>query len=378
MTFRVNIIYYGILFIVCWLYSCNNKPGDYIRKAKKALENENAPKAVFYFQKAYESSLDKSFLLLSKIDRFSKMEVSGDKKHIVLLKSSKNTSKFVYKVFDGGNSTQEVWENLEGEVKHSFVSFDGSYVLFTVTSSKKSICKLIIWRASDNKFIKTINNLSCENRAAISSRGLVLFMKGNKIWSLHLSHSSTMNTPIALWVRQTPDKPFKNQRAKATFSFSSNALPFMTYGIAGTYKLYNLANRSLILLTKRAGYYQIFFTQRESYPGVITGGASQRKFTFFHFNYPNRIIKQYDISTLMGISFVKQNEYYSIESNRLYLTKNGKSTALPFFVKNIFAKENGGAFFLSSIGTPLHYEGIPPNRLSRTIFTKILEIEESK
>ena len=369
-----------LCIIISSVSHCKKNPGDYIRKAREALEDENTSKAVFYFQKAYESSLSDRFFLLSRDTQFSQIEVSNSRRHLVLVQPSDKKSKFVYKVLHRNGDSEEIWENVKGVIKHSHISSNGKYVLFVVSQliveTDEQLCKLIIWKASKNEFIEIIRNLNCENRPAVSSQAEVLFMKKNEIWFWR--RSGLPNGKRELWVNKTPDKPFKHQKAKAFFSFSAKNSPFMTYGTAGTYKLYALAHHNLQLLTKKSSYYKIFFMPKSPNPGVITGGASQQKFTFFHPRYHNQIIKEYSISVLKDISFVNENEYYFIESERLYQTKEGKSIALPFFAKNIFVNDRGGVFFLSSIGTFLHYEGILPNKLSQNIFTKTLDIEESK
>ncbi len=371
-----------ILSVVCSVYHCRKKPGDYIRKAREALEREDTSKAAFYFQKGYELSLSDHFFLLSRDAHFSHMEASSNRRHLILVQSSKKKSDFVYKAFHRDGDSEEIWESVEGEIKHSSISSNGKYILFVVSQlvlgAQAQVCKLVIWKVPKNKFIEISPNLNCGDRPAVSSKGEVLFMKKNQVWSWGGGGSSVSSEKINLWTSKTPDKPLKNQRVKASFSFSKQGSPFMTYGTAGIYKLYSLANHNLRLITKNASYYKIFFTSQNQNLGVITGGASQQKFTFFHPQYQNKVVKGFKIPVLKDISFVNENEYYSIESNRLHQTKRGEVTALPFFAKNILVDYKGGVFFLSLIGTLLHYQGILPNKLSQNIFTKTLDIEESR
>ena len=349
-------------------------------RPKKALKNEDTSLAALYFQKAYESSLEKIFFLFSKDDHFSEMEGSGDQKHLVLVKNLRSSSEIVYKKFhDSNDPYEEISSHLDGEIKNTYVSFYGRYVLFVVSSAGKDDCDLILWEIKRDQLTKVLSHLSCLDRPAISRDGTIIFMRGNRIWYVEWDSSSQEVSKARLWVNKTPDKPFPRQQAKASFAFSPDRSPFMTYGMAGTYKLYKLADQSFRLLTREASHYKIFFIPRGINPGVIIGGASQQQLIFFNSNEPYRVIKKYNVSNLEDISFVKEDRYYLVQSNRVYLSKRGESTPLPFLARKVFAQKNGGAFFLSSIGTPMRYdEGSSTNRLSKSIFKRALDIEESK
>ena len=125
-------------------------------------------------------------------------------------------------------------------------------------------------------------------------------------------------------------------------------------------------------------YQKSFFIQANSQPGVLTGGASQQRITFFYPNHYNRVFKKYPLATWKDSSFLKKDHYYFIESNRLNLSKNNEVTQLPFLAKEVFVRSDGSALFLSAIGTAMQYNGTLPDKLSQTIFDKALDIDESK
>ena len=371
--------FFLVFLIFLFLHFCREGPVEHIRKAKKALKNEDTSLAILHFQKAYESSLEDAFFLVPKDDHFSEMEVSGDQKHLLLVSAAKEESEFIYKSFhDNDEHYEEISDHLDGEVRHAYISFYGNYVLFVVSLPDKADCTAVIWESQHDRFIKTIPNLSCLDRPAVSSGGVVIFMRKNRIWYLELKGPSGEASGVLPWVNKVPDKPVQKQPARASFAFAPDGSPFMTYGGAGNYKLYKLANKSLGLLSKQASHYKIFFIQNEAQPGVITGGASQQKLTFLNPDQPNRITKKYDFSAVKDISFVEEDQYYSIRSNRLYLFKSGESIPLPFLAQKIFARKNGDVFFLSSIGTAMRYGKALTNEISRSIFKRILDIEESK
>ena len=371
--------FFLVFLIFSLLHFCREGPADHIRKAKKALKNEDTSLAISHFQKAYESSLEDALFLVSKDDHFSEMEVSGDQKHLLLVSAAKEESEFIYKKFhDNDESYEEISDHLDGEIQHACISFYGNYVLFVVSLPDKADCTAVIWESQHDRFIKTIPNLSCPDRPAVSSEGVVIFMRGDRIWYLELKGPSGEASGVLPWVDKVPDKPVPKQPAKASFAFAPDGSPFMTYGGAGTYKLYKLANKSLGLLSKQASHYKIFFIQDTAQPGVITGGASQQKLTFLNPDQPNLITKSYDVSAVKGISFVEEDHYYFIRSNRLYLFKNGESIPLPFLARKVFARKSGNVFFLSSIGTAMRYDKALTSRISRSIFKRLLDIEESK
>ena len=372
----LNRQYYWLSLIFC-LSFCYPQPGDYVRKAKYALEDENAILAVYYFQKAYEASLEDSFFIADKDEVFSKMKLSNDQNHLILVTTGKNESKFIYRDL---KKDEEFTDSVAGVIKQIYISVQGSYILFTSQKYQDQNCYLCIYDTLDYKQVYQIENISCKDHSAVSQKGIVLFMQEEKIKFLDLRkivNANNISYP-EIWTSKSPDKPFKKEKAKVFFAFSTDDKPFMSYGIAGRYKLYNLSNHSLKLITKEASLSKIFFIQKNNQPGVLTGGASQQRITFFHPDHYNRVIKKYPLATWKDSSFFKANYYYFIESSRLHVKKNNKITQLPFLAKEVFARSNGSVFFLSAIGTAMQYNGKLPNKLSQTIFDKALDIDESK
>ena len=352
---------------------CKPSVVDYIKKAKKALSQEDARLAGFYFQKAYETSLDKSFFILDRQESFSDLEVSYDHHHLAAIRNLDKDSEFFY--YDLKNR-EEIKRDLDGNIKAVDISSRGSYLTFLISFMNKADqeeCFIQIWDRKRDRFIKTVKNIFCSSKPATSELGEVLFVQDSQIKIIYLSEEKTNDERIS--VAKIPKSLVPKEASMAWFTFSSEDHPFMTYGIAGSYHLYDLSNRSLKLISKRGSIYKIYFIDAQPYPGIITGGAGKYQINFFRKGRYENVVQRRSMGAWKGIAFIDQNSFYFIESDRLHSHRN-REEALFFLAQEVFVGPKGEAVFLSPLGTPMIFDGPAINKLSQTIFNKTLDLNE--
>ncbi len=369
-----------ILFAFCaFLYSvvlgCKPGPEEYILKAKEALNDQNPLLAIKYFHEAYEISLDKKFFLTDREKKFSNLYLSQNKKHLILLQNLNNSSSFIYRDLSKQNK-KEIEEDIDAKTIHLNVSPKGTYILFVLRSDQKGKCDLNIWEVSKRDFIDPKIRVDCIDQPAISDEGYVLYKERKHIMFLDIKKSLLKPE---MWTSRTPDIIYKKQTAKASFYFSPKNRPFLTFGKAGLYKLYDLSNRGLKLINKNLARGKIYFKKNMDHSGAIIGGAGKYSLSFFDPNFVGRVIKSYKLGIWKDISFINEGHYFFIQSGRIHEHNDeftNKTRELPFFAKNIFADEKGNLFFLSILGTPMRYKGETISQLNMKIFDKIIDLQE--
>ena len=361
--------------LLLFLISCAPSVTDLVRKAKEALSDEDAYLAEYYFQRAYESSLDESLFIIDRRENFSDLLVSHDRYHLVATRNLDEGSEFFYYDFKTKEGT---YKSLEGQLRIADISSRGSYLTFLTFSMKKNVqkktCSFEIWNQPKDEFLRKIEGVSCASRPATSETGEILFVQDGQIKMLQIRQGQIKNeyVPIA----KLPKSPVSGELSQAWFTFSFEGHPFMTYGIAGSYHLYGLSKKQLRLISKRGSSYKIFFIGTQSNPGIITGGAGKYKINFFSRTRYENILYKRSIGTWKDIAFIDKNQFYYIKSDRLYSRRDQKEKALLFLAEKIFIGPGEEAVFLSSLGTPMFFDNPTISRLSRTIFDKVLDINE--
>ena len=228
------------------ILGCKPGPEKYILKAKEALNEQNPFLAIKYFHEAYEISLDKKFFLTDREEKFSNLYLSQNKKHLILLQNSDDSSSFIYRELSKQDK-EEIEEDIDAKTIYLNVSPEGRYILFVLGSDQKGKCDLNIWEVSKRDFIDPKIRVDCIDQPAISDEGYLLYKE--KEHTMFLDIKKSLLKP-EMWTPKTPDIIYKKQTVKASFYFSPKNRPFLTFGNAGLYKLYDLSNRSLKLINK--------------------------------------------------------------------------------------------------------------------------------
>ncbi len=360
-----------LLFAVSF---CGPKPEDYLQQAREALKAENSELALLHYQKAYETSLDDDFFVYDRDDSFYLLTVSTDLDWLLLIRKLKEENKkpryFLHVKHISEDDDYE--EELQNRVDQVKISPAGKYVLLTRRLADE--CELTVWNTSDEQLKKLPLTSSCENEPAISDKGQLLYMKKGKVGSYDVANQKDTYP----YLKRFPDKPLSKLPAWAYFYFSPQNIPYLTYGVGGTYKFYNLADQKLKLLSRLPSYYKLFFFAGSEHPGMIVGGAGNRKFVIHDGNTYNKVLNSFKIKKWLEAAFVNKERYFYMGGSKVISFADKKSKELPFWARQIHVDKAQNLYFLSPLGTALVYRGKSPNPKSLAIFDAGWDLYESK
>lgn len=353
----------GFTFLPAFWLFCAPSAQDYVSRAEKALAEQDAKKALLLYQNAFDASLPENFLVDDLDEIYSYMDISLDGNSVIAIANRADGAKSHFFIY---NSKEEFYDDeaLPGFIHSASLSPNGKYAVLTLKRTDFPECKIITWNIEEWEKEEYETSVDCRQKPGISSQGVLLFMREGQIYAYDFSYRDVIEN----YIEKTPDPPIDGLPAWPNFEFSISDVPFLTFGSAGSYKLYTLKNRNLQLLNKDAASSRIFFYPGESTPGVIVGGANNHQVIFFDPDNPTKIEKTYPVRYWKDALFFGRDYYFFIEENRLYLFAKGEVEPLDIWAQRIFRGEGGSVYFLTPpgrIGRLSNFE-LPPE--SRKIF----------
>ena len=349
------------------LLSCSPGPSWYIRLAKGALADEDKYKAAFYFQRAYEVSLDDSFFLSSD-DEFSDIQISHNKKTLVLIPKENNSFSYL----DVENNDWDEIDVSSSTIKHFSVSPSGNYVVFVLQNDNGECYFEVVDLERDNsKFYE--EKIDCANNTVISDNGIILYVKDAKIMFVRAFDSLAKSSP---WLKSSFPPIYKNQEPYFRLHYSPNNIPFLVYGNAGHFYLYNIQKSRRRLLSKQVSSDHIFFKSNADTLWVITGGAGRYYLT--QFSDQGRKISSKKVGLIKKLAFSKDSSYFFTDLYCVYHYNPIEKPVvkpLPFLAKNISFGHNT-LYILSDTGVVMQYKGELPGDISLKIFDKAIRLKK--
>ncbi len=370
----IYITFLGLILSII-AYIARPSTTSYLRKAKNALNKEDQISASINFQKAYKTSLDKSFFLADRDILFSHLLMSYNKKVLAAI-TAKSSSLYFFHLLE---NEKNILPLEIGKVKHINISPSGNYILLTSQHKDKPFCSLFIAHLfTQEKFLHE-NIIDCDTIPAISNAGDIVFTQNNQISILKDLQDIEQKKQISSHKLQ---KVYKHIPAKFHFTYTFKNQLFLLYGNAGHYLLYHFNNNGTYnLMSKSVATPKIFFIGKSDTPHVITGGASQYNLIFFASQYGKEYKKVAKLPSMHNITFMNKQIYYFILRKRIFkFDKANKSNpvSLPFLAKELFVGVDQTLYFLSAMGSIMRYQGKMPNSLSMHIFKQVLNFEASQ
>ena len=362
-----------LFFLIITISACSPDHEEWIIKANRAIKLENSEQALQYMQKAYESTLENDLFMTNRDQVNYLVRVSANKNWVLLVNLENNPRKNILQIIE--LKSKDTWEaEIPVNIRDGIISPDGVFAMFkkSRTDSLEDLCNYIVWSRESDEFHKIELDFDCSHAPAISDEGFIYYMKNGKIGWFDVLNKENVYPAY----EEQPDRP--TNPAFGSFYFSANKVPFLIYGAMGKYKLYNLDKKKLKVLSHTASTSGVYFMGNN--PGVIIGGAGQRKFVFYDANIPKKILHTLPVRKWQDAAFISKEMYYFIENDkRLKLLKKNKVIDLPFWAEQIDTGLNNELIFISPIGTALSInENTKVEELSDKIFQLGWDLETSK
>jgi len=372
----------SLWWILITLVNCSPSVEDYLEKAANALKQEESSDAFKYFFMAYHKSLDDSFFVFDEDDTFSDFILSENKKVLLAIeKQEKNRYESQIIKYDLREEDKEI-KRINGKIYNANISPNGSYVIFLLQRKKNTLKNCSLIALINSNFIDAKVNLSCNKHIAISNEKKALFYYENRIASYNFNENiRKKNRFNKKYIEKTPDRPLKNLKSFGHFYYSIKNTPYLTYGSAGIYKLYSLYKKRLYLMNKLGSSSKIFFKPNSDIPGIIIGGAGQRRLTFIARKIKKEI-HSINAKKYSDIAFVNKKDFYYINNSLLQFSKTTKD--LPFFAKKIYTDNKSTVYFLSFNGYLMKYNitstniSHSPSKTTISIFDKCMNLFEGQ
>jgi|JI8StandDraft_1071087.scaffolds.fasta_scaffold11864_2 dipeptidyl aminopeptidase/acylaminoacyl peptidase len=360
--------------IVFALVHCGPTPEKFIEKSQAALAREDYDSALLYMKNAYELSLPKDFFVTTRDLSFSHLRASHDGQRILLVE--KKIPKKAYEstriyAIDRQKGSQQK-NTMRGKIRDVNFSPDGLQAVFLQqpTESIKD-CKLWLWQISADKMIEA-GASHCVTKPAVKNDGTVWYMKQDQI---HTFDSKTGKD--SLFNRgQRPEKSARKFPAYAHFYAAPDNKVWMIYGAAGSYRLYQLSEKTK-LVSKEIAASRLYLVAESRIPGVFIGGAGAQQFVTLN-PKDSQIGRRMKAKVWGDAAFVNDRQYYYIEDGVLAYRDGNKETELPFWAEQLAVGVKDELLFLSSTGSAMRYTQKMPPAESLKIYNKAVEIDDSK
>jgi hypothetical protein len=362
------------LFVAVSFIACGPTPEKFIEKSQAALAREDYDAALLYMKNAYELSLPKEFFVTTRDLSFSHLRASHDGQRILLVE--KKSPKKAYEnmriyMIDREKGSQQK-NSMQGKIRDVNFSPDGLQAVFLQqpTESVKD-CKIWLWQISANKMIEA-GASHCVTKPAAKNDGTVWYMKNDQI---HTFDSKTGKD--SLFNRGLkPEKSARKFPAYAYFYAAPDNKVWMIYGAAGSYRLYQLSDKTK-LVSKDIAASRLYLVAESRIPGVFVGGAGAQQFVTLN-PKDSQIGRRMKAKVWGDAAFVNERQYYYIEDGVLAYRDGSKEVELPFWAEQLAVGVKDELLFLSSTGSAMRYVQKMPPAESLKIYNKAVEIDDSK
>lgn len=372
-----------LIFFVSLFAGCSIKPEEWLEKATTALKNENSEEALYYYQKAYEASLDDSFIVLDRESVFDRLQLSSDGEWLVAVRDRSIGQMFVEEPEDGSSSMllyeikteDEHHATVPDSIHYMHVSPHARFVLLMFKQENDN-CSIMAYSREQEKSLKSDILLDCNQSIAIDEKGGAYYMKDQKIG--YYDFVNGLDTYP--YLKRFPDKPISQFPAYPAIAVSADNTPFLTYGAAGRYKLYNLANKKLKLLARNVSSPRIYFTRDIQGVGVVIGGAGSYRLAYFHPTEYGKELKKYPVRRWQDVAFNTKDHYYYLQNNSYFEKKPDQKNEveLPFSITDAGVGSDSALYMLSETGIILAYRNTMPRPESLRLYKLAVEIDQKK
>lgn len=365
----------NIFFLSVFLAACGPSPEKYIEKSQQALAKEDYDSALLFMKNAYEISLPKEFFITDRKRSFSFLQASYNGERVLLVerklaKNAYDTTK-VYAI--NRSKKEEKKKSIPGKIRDINLSPDGNTAVF-LQQPDESIkkCNIWLWQIDKNE-IREVSYSHCVTKPAVKNDGTVWYLRLDQI---HIFNPETSKDTLFNQGRK-PEKSAKKFPAYAYFYASPDNKVWLIYGAAGSYRLYQLGEKALKLVSKEIASSKLYLVSENKIAGVFIGGAGSHQFVTLD-PKDSKINRRMKAKVWSDAAFVSNGEYYYIEDGVLAYRKGDKETELPFWAEQIAVGTKNELLFLSSTGSAMHYANVMPPAESIKIYNKAVEIDDSK
>lgn len=364
-----------LLVIVPFFISCSSDKEKYLSKAEKALKKENSEKALLYFREAYEASLGKEYWFRGKREKTDDVYSDATGSGIALIRIKGKDVKVT--VYSGKKKKKR---ELDGIPHYAVFSPGAEYFYYQLVEEppKKSDskeakaeekCEGWVWSVKKDSQAQLFSDADCSQRPAVTADGDVFFMdtKGQIIRkNIEIQDEKIYD--------KTPDKPHKKLPAIASFFALKNGKVLLTYGSAGSYKLYDVTT-NLELKRKDVSVYRVYLAVSGE-PAVVSGGAGKQQMLLLNAKTletkRSLPVRQWEDVVLMG-----NGEYYYLDSGILGFNVNDKDEVLPFWAKKLLYFSDY-VYFHSPTGALLKWPEKIPNEEQMSYYQKGASLDEKR
>ncbi len=410
-----------LLVAVFLLSACREDPRKILLKGNEMLKQENAAWALRYYQRAFEYSLDKGFLLSHIKDYYSTFSLSASGKWALAVQKDVDMDKVLAtgkvaeeKKLSVANSKFIVFDILENSRKtipydlpfeRADISPNGNYLLIKY-KNKDNTCGLWPVDVVEEDILEPMGfPVHCSNTEAISDDGFIYYYVHPHIGR----YSVKEKTNVYPYIKKKFPFIIKKTYGKSALGVSPGQKVFFIYGLAGKYSIYEILQKekekdpSLELISSAVTYPKIIFMQNEDYPGVLTGGADSYQFIFYKTGKEKKSAYSYPANYWEEVAFYNGENFATIEENLMFYydlnqKKNQKTKMsldaryspgfgmltgldeegkiqLEFWAKNVQIDYNGNIYFRTPNGVIIRWNQSPLAELSRKIYKMSTEID---
>ncbi len=364
----------AVLLFLAIASACGPTPEKFIEKSQAALAREDYDAALLYMKNAYELSLPKEFFVTTRDLSFSHLRASHDGQRILLVEKKSPKKAFesmrIYAIDRQKGSQQK--NAMQGKIRDVNFSPDGLQAVFLQqpTESIKD-CKIWLWQISSNKMTEA-GASHCVTKPAVKNDGTVWYMRNDQIHTFDSKSGkdSLFNRGLK------PEKSARKFPAYAYFYAAPDNKVWMIYGAAGSYRLYQLSDKTK-LVSKEIAASRLFLVAESRIPGVFVGGAGAQQFVTLN-PKDSQIGRRMKAKVWGDAAFVNDRQYYYIEDGVLAYRDGTKEVELPFWAEQLAVGVKDELLFLSSTGSAMRYVQKMPPAESLKIYNKAVEIDDSK